>query len=60
MSSLFSALSFNGSSGRFAGARELITGATDLRPRAAFALLTSILVTLLASSSAPASSPSSA
>ena len=30
-----------------------MTGATDLKPRAAFALLTSILVTLLASSSAP-------
>jgi predicted MFS family arabinose efflux permease len=33
--------------------RAVITGATDLKPRAAFALLTSMLVTLLASSSAP-------
>ena len=53
MSSISSAHSFDGSSRRLLGARALVTGATDLKPRAAFALLTSILVTLLASSSAP-------
>ena len=53
MSSLASTLSLNGPGRRLPGARALVTGATDLKPRAAFALLTSILVTLLASSSAP-------
>lgn len=38
---------------RLAGAWALVTGAADLKPAAAFALLTSMLVTLLASSSAP-------
>lgn len=53
MSSVSPALRPAGSSRRLAELRERPTRATALKPGAAFALLTSILVTLLASSSAP-------
>jgi MFS family permease len=53
MSSLSAALKLTRSSRRLAEVRERLTGTTALKPGAAFALLTSILITLLASSSAP-------
>jgi MFS family permease len=53
MTSLSSALRLPDQRRSSAGAQALATGATSLSSGAAFALLTSILVTLLASSSAP-------
>ena len=48
-----SALGSSASAGSLARARTLVAGASRLRSGVAFGLLTSILVTLLASSSAP-------
>jgi hypothetical protein len=53
MSSISSVLRPSDFGRSLAGVRGVVTGATRLSSRAAFALLTSILVTLLASSSAP-------
>ena len=53
MSSIYSTLTPTASDGPLTGARSLVTGTRGLTSGAAFGLLTSILVTLLASSSAP-------
>ena len=53
MTSISSTLTPSASDGPLTGARSLVTGTGGLTSGAAFGLLTSILVTLLASSSAP-------
>jgi MFS family permease len=53
MTSISSTLTSTASDGPLRGARRLVNGATGLSSGVAFGLLTSILVTLLASSSAP-------